>query len=50
MKKWLRDLHVEYVDLYAEILNKEGFDSLDAVKTLTQADLEKMGVKKGNQQ
>ncbi len=36
---WLSQLHIEYVDLYAKKLNDEGFDSLDAIKTLKKEDM-----------
>ena len=46
---WLYELRPDYVELYSKAFNEEGFDSMDAIKTLTAADLEKMHIKTGHQ-
>ncbi len=44
---FLRTIHVELVS-YSAVLKADGFDSIDAIDTLKETDLEKLGVKTGH--
>ncbi len=48
VRKWLLSLSQEYLDIYEPVLNREGFDTMEAVLTLTEKDLEEMKVLKGH--
>jgi hypothetical protein len=52
LQRWLQDLHVHISSqdalAYARALGAEGFDSADALSTLTDADLKSYGVKTGH--
>ena len=45
---WLSGVSEEYLTDYQRVFFEEGFDTLDAVKTLRKEDLIEMGVKKGH--
>lgn len=45
--KFLRSIHAELVS-YSAVLKADGFDSIDAIDTLKETDLEKLGVKTGH--
>jgi len=47
LQKWLRSVKEEFVE-YADVFRKEGFDSLEAIETLTEDDLQQMEIKKGH--
>lgn len=45
--KFLHSVHAELV-FYAAVLKSDGFDSVDAIDTLKEQDLEKLGMKTGH--
>ena len=48
VKEWLRNIDPSFPNIYAVVLNTEGYDTLNALKLLKVSDMRKIGIRAGH--